>query len=352
MVIGHPRKIQLNSFIQGQKLAVDVIIFRLAESGSLVGLSASQIKDRVMAELYPPETEPAPKVSPYCCFIEFIKSKTGRTRQIYQTTLNRLLAFRPDFAELAFEDITYRWLEDFDRFMANDAPSRNARNIHHRNLRAVINRAIDDGLTICYPYRKYKIRAEATRKRDMSVAELRKIAFTTLPGWMEQYRDMWLLSFMLIGINVADLCALREVDGAGRIQYIRAKTHRLYSIRVEPEALALIDRYRGKDQLLYMMDSHTNYRAWYQQLCRGLTAIREYLNKIDDGVHIKELTSYNARHSWSTIAADLEIPDETISLALGHSGGNATTNIYIHRNRKKVDAANRRVIDWVLYGKQ
>lgn len=64
-----------------------------------------------------------------------------------------------------------------------------------------------------------------------------------------------------------------------------------------------------------------------------------------------ELTTYWARHSWATIAASLDIPKETIAAALGH-GGNTVTDIYIDFDAKKIDEANRRVIDWVLYGKK
>ena len=53
-------------------------------------------------------------------------------------------------------------------------------------------------------------------------------------------------------------------------------------------------------------------------------------------------------YPWTTIAAELDIPDATISMALGHSSGNLVTNIYIRRNDKKVDDANRKVIDYLL----
>lgn len=346
-VVGHPRKVALNNFIQSQKLAVDGIIFRLAEAGELVGLRSSQIKDRVIAELYPSDDVAA--ATPYSCFVSFMETKTGRTRQLYAATLSRLQAFCPSFAKLSFEDVSVKWLESFDRFLAKTSPSRNARNIHHRNFRTVFNRAIDDELTRCYPFRKFKIKPEPTQKRAMSIEELRKIATAPLPAWQEPYRDMWLLSFCLIGINVVDLCSLREIDGAGRVQYIRAKTHKPYSIKVEPEALALIEKHRGSGWLLYMLDTHSNYRAWYQQLCHGLSAVRDALNKVNDGVYIRCLTSYWARHSWATTAASLEIPKETIAAALGH-GGNTVTDIYIDFDRSKVDAANRRVLDWVFHG--
>lgn len=49
----------------------------------------------------------------------------------------------------------------------------------------------------------------------------------------------------------------------------------------------------------------------------------------------------------ASIAAELDIPKETISEALGHSIGSEVTSIYIKFDRKKVDEANRKVIDYV-----
>ena len=64
-----------------------------------------------------------------------------------------------------------------------------------------------------------------------------------------------------------------------------------------------------------------------------------------------KLTTYYARHSWASIASSLDIPIETISAGLGHEYGNRITAIYINYDYRKVDLANRKVIDWVLYGK-
>ena len=62
------------------------------------------------------------------------------------------------------------------------------------------------------------------------------------------------------------------------------------------------------------------------------------------------LTTYWARHSWATIAASLDIPNETIAAALGHGYGNRITAIYIDFDKAKIDDANRKVLDWVFYG--
>ena len=60
---------------------------------------------------------------------------------------------------------------------------------------------------------------------------------------------------------------------------------------------------------------------------------------------------YWTRHSWATIAAELEIPIETISAAMGHSS-KTVTDIYIKFDQAKIDRANRQVMDYVLYGKK
>ena len=61
---------------------------------------------------------------------------------------------------------------------------------------------------------------------------------------------------------------------------------------------------------------------------------------------IPNLTTYWARHTWATLAAELEIPKETIAATLGHRG-NDVTDIYINFSQKKIDDAIRRVISYV-----
>lgn len=222
-----------------------------------------------------------------------------------------------------------------------------------RNIRAVFNEAIDDEITSFYPFRRFKIRPVATVKRSLSVEQLRELFNYPVEEHEEKYLDMFKLIFFLIGINVIDLCYLRGVTN-GRIEYYRAKTNRLYSIKVEPEAMEIIEKYKGKKYLLDIFDRYTNHKNYVSRLNENLQRIgNTQIGKQGKKTFIPlfpMLTTYWARHSWATIAASLEIPKETIAAALGH-GGNTVTDIYIDFDRKKVDEANRKVIDWVLYGK-
>lgn len=277
-------------------------------------------------------------------FRDFINGKSNkRTKEIYKQTLDRIADFDSEVHKKDFEQIDLRWLTDFETFCARTA-GKNARNIHLRNIRAVFNNAIDYEITSSYPFRRFKIRPEATRKRSLSYDNLRKVLNAAgLEDWEEKYLDFFKLTFMLIGINVIDLCNLVEITD-GRINYVRAKTHKPYSIKVEPEAVELIEKHKGKKRLLDFTDTYSSYRHFYNNLTKGLNSIKAKLG-------LSELTTYWARHTWATIAASLDIPKETIAAALGH-GGHTVTDIYIDFDMRKVDEANRRVLDWVLYGKR
>ena len=348
----HDNITAINSLLTMRKSEYDAALLRLSCNENITHLTAVQLRDKLVCMLNPEIAQARANENTFeQCFLRFANHKTKRTQEIYMATYKRLGNFLgKKFKSLTFEDINKEWLQNFDDFLAMTAPSANARNIHLRNIRAVFNDAIDNEITTNYPFRRFKIKPEPTRKRNLSVEAIRKIFNAErLEPWQVKYRDFFKLSFMLIGINVIDLCNLQTYEN-GRVEYIRAKTHKPYSIKVETEANEIIQKYSGEKHLLNYLDTYKNYRSFYMNMCNGLKAIKQRLNDIDDGVTIKELTSYWARHSWATIAAYLDIPKDTIAAALGH-GGNTVTDIYIEFDMRKVDEANRKVLDYVLYDK-
>lgn len=289
-------------------------------------------------------------------FKSFIEKKAGRTREIYQNTLDKIVRLHGD--DVSFDAVNYVWLENFDRSMRESdirngrgevlrtGLATNARAIHLRNIRAVFNKAIDEeviGLEL-YPFRRFKIEKERTRKRAVSLTQLRALFDYPCETAAEEWAvDVARMIFYLIGINTVDLFNLEEYDGE-YIHYRRAKTGTLYSIKVEPEAAALLEKYRGRDHLL-------NFRERFKRM----ESFKAKINKTLKGIaaknpHIPVMTSYTFRHTWATLAAELDIPKETIAAGLGHAQNATVTDVYIDFNRKKVDAANRRVLDYVAGG--
>ena len=289
-------------------------------------------------------------------FKSFIEKKAGRTREIYQNTLDKIVRMHGD--DVPFDAVNYAWLENFDRSMRESdirngrgevlrtGLATNARAIHMRNIRAVFNKAIDEeviGLEL-YPFRRFKIEKERTRKRAVSLTQLRALFDYPYETAAEEWAvDVARMIFYLIGINTVDLFNLEEYDGE-YIHYRRAKTGTLYSIKVEPEAAALLEKYRGREHLL-------NFRERFKHLESFKAKINKTLKVIaSKDPRIPVMTSYTFRHTWATLAAELDIPKETIAAGLGHAQNATVTDVYIDFNRKKVDAANRRVLDYVAGG--
>ena len=360
MVVKHPNQQVLNLHIKGAMQVVERTLFILGDEGRLPLMTAIEIWDEIERKLNPVKAEKKQEVEKrktlfVTRFKMFADSKKPSTRGLYMHTLSRMRAFAGDKLDrLSFEDITKEWLTSFENFLAQTA-RKNSRNIHLRNIRAVFNEAIDDEITSFYPFRRFKIRPVATPKRNLKVEELRTLMTFPMEDYAVQYRDMFILMFMLLGINMVDLCNLKEIED-GRINYYRAKTGRLYSIKVEPEALEIIERYRGQNWLLNILERYEDYRDYTHRMNLSLKKIGPMKRVGRGGKKVYQplfpkISTYWARHSWATIAASLDIPKETIAHALGHSA-NSVTDIYIEFDQRKVDVANRRVLDWVLYGKK
>lgn len=357
----HPNKNKLNSYIDTRKTEVANIVMRLTADGELTKLTATQIKNKVLAVLEPKDVEPnafLPRMEAYAATRD-----AQSTKEKYEITIKRVLEYDSKARTRTFEEINKEWLDGFDRFLMKYNPAKNGRNIHLRNIRAVFNDAIDNDITSVYPFRKFKIRPEATQKRSLTLEQLRELFNYPVEPYQQRYLDMFKLSFFLIGINVTDLCLLYEISNEGYLVYKRAKTKKMYSIKVEPEAMEIISRYSGKGYLLNLLDGISKPTTFTKKFDRGLKEIgpvtyepnpewkrgskKHRLHKVHHSA-FPGLSSYWARHTWATIASELDIPDATISAALGHSTTNKTTAIYIDFNREKVDRANRMVMDYVL----
>ncbi len=325
-----------------KKADVDSLLIDLQRQRRLDGLNARQIKDLIVSELSPSDSSPLRFLQ---VFRDFASTRPKpRTREIYMATVSRISAFDRKAETLAFTDIDVGWLDRFDSFMARTSKKKNARNIHLRNIRAVFNYARRHGYTQCYPFMNFEIRAEPTKKRCLSAVQLRKLFFSEIPTWQRKYVDFFELSFLLIGMNTEDMLHAKG-PAEGRLEYQRAKTYRPYSIKIEPECQELIDRYKGKGRLLDILDTYACTHNWTAKVNQVLKRVAGELGLPTD------ISMYWARHSWATIAAELDIPKETISASMGHSAG-TVTDIYINFDRNKIDLANRKVMDYVLHEKK
>ena len=125
---------------------------------------------------------------------------------------------------------------------------------------------------------------------------------------------------------------------------------------IKHEAMEIINRYRiRKPQYLlrFFEDAGTfSVDHFTKNLNRTLRRIgpkdpkdrrKATVSPID-----KQMSSYYNRHSWATFASEIGISLETIGRALGHSVWEKTvTAVYVKYDNKKIDEANRKVIDYL-----
>ena len=366
-IVDHPQASTLNSMLSMKKGAIDRALLEASAMGSFCGMTAKDVAEELKCVLDPElklqrEQKKALAILDRQLFIpfyrEFMSSKHNPgTRGLYNDTLKKIVSYCSavgcDADTLVFESIDKAWLDDFVVF-CRTTESQNTVSRHLRDIRAVLNEAIDEGRTQSYPFRKYKIKTEESFDKSFTAEELRNLfRYECYPGGEQRAVDMFKLSFCLIGINSVDLAYLKDVD-RGRVNYVRRKTHKAYSIKVQPEALDIIERYKGEEYLLDILDKNPNYKTFFNRASKTLRKVgkRRVVGKKSEGTAILPGVCFgSARTSWATIAqSELDIPRDVIAAALGHHTVDITTTYLRTKWREKVDKANRKVLDWVFYG--
>lgn len=201
------------------------------------------------------------------------------------------------------------------------------------------------------PFKKFKVPVdEPTSYRSISKEQI--IAIRDFVPQLSTKRailarDCFMLSFYMCGINSVDLYNAPKFED-GRLTYNRTKTsgrrkdQAEISIKIEPEALEIINRYSKNDKLTF-----NNMYATADNFNR---AINKGLKEIGAAIGVPELTFYAARHSWATIASnDCGIDKYTVHLALNHVDEEMKiTDRYIRKDWSMIDRANRKVLDYLI----
>lgn len=359
-VVGRKDSKILNTKLQKQKAELDEKIAMLSLTEEFESMTAPDIK---MALVKAPITvKKIPTVEDV--FAEYIDGgilKEG-TKGIYNITLQKILSY--DGRRLRIKDIDLKWLRGFDKFLSQTQGA-NGKAIYLRALRAVCNYARHQKYTDEYPFDSFQIKYEETQKRNIPVELLREFYLCPTSKINERYRDYFFLMFFLIGINVKDLLLARKSQVVeNRLEYIREKTGKKYSIKIEPEAWTLLEKHEGHGQyLLDAMDTCVHHQSFMKEINKHIKTIgirddteteNEWAASLFEDMApdtrnaplIPDITTYYARHTWATYAHEIGISTDIISLALGHSFGNRVTLIYIKPDQTKVDDANRKVLDY------
>lgn len=281
------------------------------------------------------------------------------TAHVYRSSLNAIIAYCGG-EDFTFNEITPEWLKGFEIHLRKRKCSWNTVSTYMRILRAVYNRAVDNNEAKYIPrlFRYVYTGTRAEHQRALETGDVEKIfaGLILLSGVnpaMQRARHFFILMFLMRGMPFVDLAYLRKSDLRGNvITYRRRKTGRPLSVTLTNEAMRIVRMYMNQDvhsPYLFSflrspegtMEAYREYQLALRSFNRQLLILGEFL-----GIP-NRLSSYTARHTWATTAYYCEVHPGIISQAMGHSSITVTETYLKPFQNKKIDEANKLIIDFI-----
>ncbi|MBC7749810.1 MAG: phage integrase SAM-like domain-containing protein [Methylotenera sp.] len=285
------------------------------------------------------------------------------TGGIYQTSFNSIDGFKKN---LQLQDITPTFLHAYEKHLAGQGKSTSTIGIYMRNIRTIINLAIAAGLISQdkYPFRNYEIPAGQNVKKALKDFDINHL-LNYNPVLLDQKKalDFWILSYLCSGINFADIISLKpENINGNHLCFYRQKTKRtkkkdLRPIKVglNPRAKEIIEIYKNTDPsnpyLFPVLEPGLSAVTIKNRCQRFIKWVNKRMLAISNELKIdSKITTYAARHTFSTVLKRKGAPISFIKDALGHASV-ATTENYLGSFEDEVTLENPVILTTLIRSK-
>lgn len=249
-----------------------------------------------------------------------------------------------DYGNTPLNTINGNTIRGFSNFLAKNYGD-TTHNMHLTRTKAVLNYMINEGhITYnIHPYRGFTVPSCKVRHIDQSIQTIRMIRDATIDNVViSRCRDVFMLSYYLGGMNVADMVRI-DFSEMSEVSFERKKTEKkkigdkTISFAIVPEAYPIILKYRDSNGYLKFHKSPNQVDL----IASECVKLKKYFG-------IKNLMFYSARKSFAQHAYDLGISIETIEYIIGHSmKSNRPVFSYVRVMRKHADEAIRKVVDYL-----
>lgn len=243
----------------------------------------------------------------------------------YKQTKLLLKEFRP---RMDFDDVSLDWYFQFvDYCLDVKQYTRNNTGKHVKNLKAIMNEALTEGVTTntAHKSKKFKVMQDEVDNIYLNREELERLEeldLAHLPQ-LEAARDLFLLGCWT-GLRISDFKRIqRKHIRDGRFIAIRTqKTDDEVEIPLHPTAKAILEKYDFK--LPQMADQTLNQRIKEAGLMAGIdnsmdvTKVKGRIETIERVQKCDLISSHTARRSFATNLYLMEVPSETIKKVTGH----------------------------------
>lgn len=268
--------------------------------------------------------------------------KEGRINSFYRHRSTLLNIERYAGEDIPFSSVTAGWLRRCEEFWLHEGKSSTTVSIYMKTLRSIMNKAVAEGYVrgSLFPFGRsgYMIPKGSVRKLALSTEHIKQLMNYSGPARLEEFRDLWLFSYLCNGINFKDMLFLKYrniIDG--EISFIRSKTRYAYGASkvihavLCPKMRAIISRWGNPrlsgDTYIFRFANGTENEFSAEMLVRKVVrncnaALKEIAFQLDMPV----FTTYSARHSFATVMQRSGVTLPFISECLGHSSLVVTEN--------------------------
>ena len=274
--------------------------------------------------------------------------KRMRTSETYTAAYRSFMRFM-DNKDVAIDEFDEKLMGEYENFLKMTGAGLNTVSFYMRIMRAVYNRAVDEGITDQrYPFKKVYTGIARTVKRALRFDDIRRIKNVDLSNEpnLAFARDMFMFSFYTRGMSFVDMSFLSKSNlSGGVLSYCRRKTGQRLDIKWEKCMQEIVERYDacGPYILPIVSPDKGDERLQYRQCQCRINAYLKRLGRMMGFLH--PLTMYVARHSWASVAKSRNVPLSIISEGMGHDSEN-TTQIYLASlDTTVVDKANKKILD-------
>lgn len=254
--------------------------------------------------------------------------------------------------DILLDNITPELMELYQAHLQSKGIVRNTVSFYMRQLRAVYNTAVDDGLIPQRnPFRRVYTGIDKTLKRAISLEAMTRIACLDLGSAprLDFARDMFVLSYYFRGMSFVDMSYLKNDNiVGGYIVYCRRKTGRRLKIKWTGEMQEIVKKYQpNATGYLLPIIKNPGVDDFYAYK-NALSEVNKSLKNIGKMIKLpQKLTHYSARHTWASVAQAKRIPIDLISEGMGHDNVKTTMIYLASLDTSEIDKVNDKMIKFI-----
>lgn len=307
--------------------------------------------------------------------------KQWGTYKKYGDSINKLSDYVQSLGvkDMDFRDITPAFISGFTAYLQTLTNRRNPDTTlspnsiakHLKVLRAILNKAVDDGMLHVedIPRKLITVKETPPTITGLQDKELNKLITLPLKENTDRWnaRNLFLFAMYEGGIRIGDIIQLRWRNIVGdRLIYIMTKNGKQVNVILVQEAKKILMRYKRPGQrpehyIFPYLDSNAEYAKYVdyedrqkmppdisKKLFETINArearIGRMLREIRALTGIPHLTFHTARHTFALRAKEANVDNTTLKNIMQHSSLN-TTETYV----KKLDRRNEDAAMKVMY---